>query len=138
MKTDPVTNEIQANILVVDDQEDMRIFFRRVLEKSNHTVATAACGTEALEQLDGGEFDLILLDIVMPGMDGIEVLKEVRKKYSKTQLPVIMVTVKGEEVDIEEALFFGANEYIVKPISYLELLVRIRDFLSRRRKKPVS
>jgi len=132
INTEPGVPDPMVRILVVDDSEDMRVFFRRVLEKAEYQVTTAENGEVALGLLDREHFDLVLLDIIMPGMDGITALKRIRKNFHRKELPIIMVTVRGGDEDIEDAMYYGADEYIVKPISYIELLTRIKNFMAER------
>lgn len=117
-------------ILVVDDQEGMRVLLKRMLEKSGYSVTMAASGEACLKFLDSERFGILLLDIIMPEMDGMAVLAEVRKRYSREELPVIMVTVKSDPADIESALRTGANDYLIKPLDFNHLLQLIGNYLS--------
>jgi len=105
-----------ATILVVDDLPANRELMSRRLERSGFRVVCAASGPEALEVLKRGPVDLVLLDIMMPGMTGFEVLKTVRLARSPAALPVIMVTAKTDSEDVVEALSLGANDYVTKPV----------------------
>ena len=122
-----------ARILLVDDEATVRMIIQQFLENAGFTVTVATSGEEALHRLNKKPFDLILLDIVMPDMEGLAVLKTLRQKYSMSQLPVIMVTVKEESADVVEALSLGANDYIVKPIDFIVLRARIDMHLSHQR-----
>ena len=119
-----------SQILIVDDQSTMRKTLQRMLESSGSTATVAASGEEALHLFDNDRFDLVLLDILMPGMDGLEVLKAVRRKHSMSELPVIMVTSKDRDEDVVQALSLGANDYIMKPVDLPILRARIRNHLS--------
>jgi len=119
-----------SQILIVDDQSTMRKTLQRMLESSGSTATVAASGEEALHLFDKDQFDLVLLDILMPGMDGLEVLKAVRRKHSMSELPVIMVTSKDRDEDVVQALSLGANDYIMKPVDLPILRARIRNHLS--------
>lgn len=121
-----------ATILVVDDHPWNRDIMRRRLEHSGFRVVTAASGPEALELLARDPVDLVLLDIMMPGMTGFEVLKTVRLTRSPAALPVIMVTAKTDSVDVVEALSLGANDYVTKPVDYPVALARVRAHLGIR------
>src|SRR5206468_12081462 len=90
-------------------------------------------GEEAMELLGDREFDLVLLDIMMPGMSGLEVLKFLRRVDSLVDLPIIMVTARGESEDMVEALELGANDYVTKPLDLPVALARIRTHLALRR-----
>ena len=107
-------------ILVVDDEDDVRLFLQDFLAERDMVVDTASNGKDALEKIDLNPPDAILLDIMMPGMDGLECLKNVKQKYPKTV--VIMITALKDEARIATAKKLGASNYIVKPFSlgYLE------------------
>jgi len=107
-------------VLVVDDEDDVRLFLEDFLRERELEVVTAASGEEALEKLDAEKPDLILLDIMMPGMDGLQCLEKIKAKSAQTI--VVMITAFKDEVRIERAKQLGAHNYIVKPFSlnYLE------------------
>jgi CheY-like chemotaxis protein len=119
-------------ILVVDDLPANRDLMSRRLERSGFRVVCAASGPEALDLLKREPVDLVLLDIMMPGMTGFEVLKTLRLARSPAALPVIMVTAKTDSVDVVEALSLGANDYVTKPVDYPVALARIRAHLGIR------
>lgn len=123
----------QDYILIVDDEEDNRDLLSRRLTRAGFAVATADSGTAALERIEKERFDLVLLDQMMPGMSGSELLSILRQMYTAQLLPVIMLTAVAEGRRIAEALEMGANDYIVKPIDFVVALARIRAQLSRRR-----
>jgi signal transduction histidine kinase len=120
-------------LLLVDDLEDNRIPLARRLERGGYEVVQAEAGLEALERLAAEPFDLVLLDINMPGMDGFEVLTRIRERHSAAELPVIMVTVRDEPADVTEALRLGANDYLTKPIDLTAAEARIRGQVARAR-----
>jgi CheY-like chemotaxis protein len=122
----------RATILVVDDLPANRDLMSRRLERSGFDVVCASSGQEALEAIERGPVDLVLLDIMMPGMTGFEVLKAVRLARSPAALPVIMVTAKTDSEDVVEALSLGANDYVTKPVEYPVALARIRAHLGIR------
>lgn len=115
-------------VLVVDDERRMVEFIRMNLELEGYRVATAHNGVEAQERLREDLADLVLLDVMMPEMDGFETLQQIRRVST---VPVIMVTVRGEEADLIRGLELGADDYIAKPFSPRELLVRIKAVLRR-------
>lgn len=119
-------------LLVVDDEEMNRNLLSRRLERCGFQVEVAAGGVEALSKVGNQPYDLILLDQMMPGKSGSEVLQEVRGQYSPSELPVIMVTAVTESGKVAEALDRGANDYITKPIDFTIALARIRAQLSRK------
>ena len=120
-------------LLVVDDDEDNRDLLYRRLERHGYTATAAASGHEALALLRQDPFDLVLLDITMPILDGIAVLKMIRETYTAAQLPIIMVSAKDESEDIVEALSLGANDYITKPIDFAVAFARIHTQLARKK-----
>ena len=115
-------------ILVVDDDSNICELLRLYLEKEKFTVVTAADGQQALDTFDSEQPDLILLDVMMPQLDGWQVCREIRKK---SQCPIIMVTAKGELFDRVLGLELGADDYIVKPFEAKEVIARIRAVLRR-------
>jgi len=116
----------EHTVLVVDDHPDNRELLMRRLEREGFRVLEAESGREALARLKGGPVSLILLDVMMPGMSGLEVLSSVREAWSAAELPVIMVTARSESDDVVEALGLGANDYITKPIDFPVALARIQ------------
>jgi diguanylate cyclase (GGDEF)-like protein/PAS domain S-box-containing protein len=123
----------QGRLLVVDDNELNRDALSRRLRPRGFEVIVAADGREALAQIDAGRFDLVLLDVEMPGLSGLDVLAQVRRSRSATALPVIMVTARAEGADIVEAFRLGANDYVTKPIDFPVALARISTHLSHKR-----
>jgi CheY-like chemotaxis protein len=125
-------SEAPSTILVVDDLPANRDLLSRRLERSGFKVVCAGGGEEALDVLRRSEVDLVLLDIMMPGMTGLDVLRSVRLSRSAAALPVIMVTARTESDDVVEALTLGANDYVTKPVDYPVALARIRAHLRTR------
>ena len=123
-------SDIKGNLLVVDDNEMNRDMLSRRLSRRGHTVKTAEDGHIALDLIDQNSFDVILLDIMMPGISGIEVLKTLRQSYSHADLPIIMATAKSENEDVIEALKLGANDYVTKPLDFPVVLARVNTQLS--------
>jgi two-component system, OmpR family, alkaline phosphatase synthesis response regulator PhoP len=123
-------------ILVVDDEELIQELLKFNLEKEGYQVITAYDGPEALKVLEESRPDLVVLDIMLPGMDGIEVCSQIRLNPKFRDLPLIMLTAKGEEIDKILGLEIGADDYITKPFSPRELVARIRARL--RRMKPTE
>ncbi|WP_018306087.1 response regulator [Desulfitobacterium hafniense] len=120
-----------AVILVVDDEEPIQELLKFNLEKEGYQVLMAADGTEALGILEEKQPELVVLDIMLPGISGLEVLNQIRKTPKFVELPVIMLTAKGEEIDKVLGLEIGADDYITKPFSPRELIARIRARLRR-------
>jgi len=121
-----------ATILVVDDLPANRDLMARRLERSGFRVLTASSGPEALDVLKRVPVDLVLLDIMMPGMTGLDVLRTLRVARATATLPVVMVTAKTDSEDVVEALSLGANDYVTKPVDYPVALARIRAHLRTR------
>ena len=117
-------------LLVVDDGEDNRIILRRRFTRLGYEVMEAEDGAKALALMATYPFDLVLLDIMMPGIDGLEVLRRVRETKSQTELPIIMVTGKSASEDVVEALNLGANDYVTKPVDTDELLACMERWLT--------
>jgi signal transduction histidine kinase len=121
------------SLLVVDDNEDNRDMLSRRLRRQGYNVEMAEDGNRALDMIAAAKYDLILLDIMMPGISGIEVLKTVRERHSVADLPVIMATAKDHSEDIVYALKLGANDYVTKPIDFPVVMARIQTQLSLKR-----
>lgn len=122
----------QGSLLVVDDNELNRDALARRLRLKGYTVTVAAEGSEALRLSQQHVFDLVLLDVEMPGTSGLEVLGQLRHDHSRTELPVIMVTARSQGADIVEAFGLGANDYVTKPIDFPVALARIDTHLSHK------
>ena len=120
------------NVLVVDDSKIVRTAIREILELGNIQVTEACDGETALDVIANNLPDLVLLDVVMPGIDGIEVLKTIRESHSKLQLPVILVTSKESSYEIVQALDLGANDYVTKPIDFDVLWARLSNQLMQK------
>jgi diguanylate cyclase (GGDEF)-like protein len=123
----------RRRLLIVDDVRDNRVLLRRRFERRGFEVVEAESGLTALDLIDAESFDLVLLDIMMPGIDGIETLKRIRKQKSASQLPVIMVTGKTATENMVEALQLGANDYVTKPVDFAVALARVEVQISRKR-----
>jgi len=122
------------NILIVDDERKIRDLVRLYLEKEGFTVGEAEDGQKALDLYQQRQWNLIVLDLMMPGMDGWEVCKEVRRR--KSNIPIIMLTARDDEMDRVLGLELGADDYLVKPFSPRELVARIKAVLRRTRAAP--
>jgi two-component system response regulator RegX3 len=118
-----------TRLLVVEDEESFSDALSYMLRKEGFDVAVAQTGPEALEQFDRNGADLVLLDLMLPGLPGTEVCRRLR---SKSNVPVIMLTAKDSEVDKVVGLELGADDYVTKPFSHRELVARVRAVLRRR------
>jgi len=127
------TEENGGRVLVVDDNEMNRDMLSRRLQRKGYTVEMADGGVSALKAVENNTFDLILLDIMMPDIDGMEVLTRLRKIHSQTDLPIIMATAKDESADIVAALKLGANDYVTKPLDFPVVHARVENALGRKR-----
>ena len=119
------------HILVVDDESINQQVMRNLLSLEKYFVTTVMNGEEALQAIErGDQFDLVLLDVMMPRMSGFEVCQKIRERFLPNELPIIMVTAKNQVEDLVTGLSFGANDYISKPFSREELLARIKTHLN--------
>jgi DNA-binding response OmpR family regulator len=117
-----------TRILLVDDEKPVQKLLTYPLEKEGYEVVQALDGQEALSHFDSGEFDLVVLDVMLPRMDGLEVCRKLRARSS---VPIIMLTAKAEEIDKVLGLELGADDYITKPFSMREFRSRVRAALRR-------
>jgi diguanylate cyclase (GGDEF)-like protein len=125
--------QVRPRLLIVDDISDNRALLTRRFERRGFDVTEAESGLAALELIEKETFDLVLLDVMMPGIDGMETLKRIRGRKSALALPVIMVTAKSESTNIVDALECGANDYVTKPVDFAVALARVNTQISRRR-----
>lgn len=116
-------------ILVVDDDKNTRLLFQTILENENYTVLTAANGLEAMAVMDKNHIDLVVLDVMMPGMDGYEFTKTLRE--SDNNLPILMVSAKHLPEDKKKGFLVGTDDYMEKPIDEEEMTLRIKALLRR-------
>ncbi|MFZ5644272.1 MAG: response regulator transcription factor [Bacillota bacterium] len=121
----------EIKILIVDDEAKIRELLRAYLEKEGYAVDEAENGFEALGKFSETEYDLIVMDLMMPGMDGLDLCREIRKR---SEIPVIMLTARGDEIDRVLGLELGADDYIVKPFSPRELTARVKAIIRRIKK----
>jgi phosphate regulon transcriptional regulator PhoB len=121
----------KEKILLVEDEKNIAKLIKYNLDKSGFKSECVYTGEAALEYLDKNSVDLIILDIMLPGMDGLEVCKKIKQEKELAAIPIIMLTAKGEEIDRIVGLELGADDYIVKPFSPRELILRIKAILRR-------
>jgi CheY-like chemotaxis protein len=129
---DRILSAQPCRVLVVDDLEDNRAVLTRSLVRRGFLPIEAVDGPSAIELIKAESFDLVLLDIVMPGMDGMDVLSWIRTRYAAETLPVMMVTALSERRYMEQAVALGANDYITKPIDLPVAFARIERILKLR------
>ena len=128
----------KESILVVEDEDDIRELLRYNLAKEGYQVTGSASGEEALKAVKAARPDLLVLDLMLPGMDGLEVCRSLKQDPLTRNLPIVMLTAKGEEADIVAGLELGADDYVTKPFSLRVLLARLRAVLRRRSTPPPS
>ena len=121
----------KIHILIIDDDEKIRDLLKQYLKNNNFFVSTAINASDAEEKLKIIKFDLAIIDIMMPGKDGLQLTKEIREKID---LPIILLTAKGEPEDRVRGLELGAEDYLPKPFEPKELLLRIKNVIKRIRK----
>lgn len=120
-----------SSVLVIEDDEDIRELIRYNLEREGFRVTETATGEEGLVQVRARRPDLILLDLMLPGIQGLEVCRRIRASDDTATVPLIMVSAKGEEPDVVAGLEMGADDFVAKPFSPRELVARIRSVLRR-------
>src|SRR5690348_4407938 len=119
-----------TRILLVDDEQSIQTLLSYPLRKDGYHVTSAQDGREALQRFEEGRFDLVILDLMLPRLDGVEVCRQMR---SRSQVPIIMLTAKGSEMDKVAGLEVGADDYITKPFSLREFRSRVKAALRRSR-----
>jgi len=124
-----ISMDLAGNILIVEDEESIRKFVRINLERANFLVREAETGEEGLRIVQEEEIDLVVLDIMLPGIDGFEVCKKLREQFPR--IGIIMLTAKSQDIDRIIGLEHGADDYMVKPFNPRELVLRIESLLRR-------
>lgn len=119
-------------ILVVDDEPHIRRILATVLEREGFEIVEAIDGEKGLAAVREGGFDFVILDFMMPGANGLEVLAKIRTDPQQSDTPVIILTAKGQDTDREAALAGGADDFLTKPFSPMKLLARINEILDAR------
>jgi two-component system phosphate regulon response regulator PhoB len=122
----------KQQILIIEDEEDIRELVRYNLEREGFRVCEAESGEEGLGLIKKKQPDLILLDLMLPGKDGLDICRELKRKDGACDIPIVMMTARGEESDIVTGLELGAEDYIVKPFSPKVLTARVKAVLRRR------
>ena len=126
----------KEKILVVDDEEDILELVRYNLSREGYHVTGTLTGEDALRKVRSDPFDLIVLDLMLPGMDGLAFTKTVKNDSRLRSIPIVMLTAKGEEADIVTGLELGADDYITKPFSPKVMIARVRAALRRHKEEP--
>ncbi len=123
----------KEKVLLIEDDEDIQELIRYNLDREGHDIKSAISAEDGLMMASSWEPDIVLLDLMLPGMDGLDACRQLKSNDTTSKIPVIMVTAKGEESDIVLGLELGADDYIVKPFSPKVLVARIRAVLRRNR-----
>ena len=122
---------LRKKILLVDDSATILMMEKMILTKGPYLTITACNGEEAVAKAESENPDLILMDVVMPKMDGFEAVRRIRKLASAASLPIIMVTTRGEGHNVETAYEAGCTDYVTKPIDGSELMAKLRNYLGQ-------
>jgi two-component system phosphate regulon response regulator PhoB len=128
----------QEHILVVDDEADILELVRYNLAKAGYKVTCVASGEDAIRTARSKLPDLVLLDLMLPGVDGLEVCSTLKRDHKTTNIPVVMLTARGDEADVVAGLELGADDYITKPFSPRVMLARVKAVLRRRAQQPTE
>ena len=128
----------KEHIHVVEDEEDILELIKYNLSREGYQVTTSTSGEDAIKAVESKPPDLILLDLMLPGADGFEVCRRIHNNPASQNIPIVMLTAKGEEADIVTGLELGADDYITKPFSPKVLIARIRAVLRRIKAEPVN
>ncbi|MEX0891342.1 MAG: response regulator transcription factor [Gemmatimonadota bacterium] len=135
---DDRSQDAPARVLVVEDERDIAALVAFHLTREGYRVRTAETGAEALEALEAERPDLLILDVMLPGLSGYEVLAEARRRPELADLPVVLLTARREEADRVRGLELGADDYVTKPFSPRELVLRVEAVLRRSRSPAVA
>jgi len=122
----------KEKILVVDDEEDILELVRYNLDREGYQVICAISGEDALKAVAAERVDLIILDLMLPGIDGLEVARRLKQSTTTNKIPIVMLTAKGEEADVVTGLELGADDYVTKPFSPRILIARMKAVIRRR------
>jgi len=128
----------RKTIFVVEDEADIAELLRHNLERERFLVGVAANGSDALREISINPPDLVLLDLMLPVLDGLEICRALKKDPKTSAIPIIMLTAKSDESDVVTGLELGADDYVTKPFAMKVLLARIRTVLRRRRETPAD
>src|SRR6266498_1653702 len=129
---------VRTRVLVVDDEPDLLELVHYNLAKAGYDVACVMSGEEALAHVRSSPPDLIVLDVLLPGLDGLEICKALRRNPTTAGIPIVMLTARSEDADVVAGLELGADDYLTKPFSPRVLLARIRAVLRRQHTEPVA
>lgn len=119
-------------VLIVDDEPNIVISLEFLMQQRGYEVAIAHDGVQALQQMETFQPDLVLLDVVMPRLDGFEVCQKIRERSDWHRVKIVMLSAKGRDVDVSKGLALGADAYMTKPFSTRQLMAKVGDLLSAR------
>jgi two-component system alkaline phosphatase synthesis response regulator PhoP len=125
------SSRVSKSVLVIDDENSVGTLLRFSLRQRGFRVDTADSAAEGFRKAEQGSFDLIVLDVALPGVDGIEACRQLKTLEQYAEAPIIMISSRGDSVTVDRARRAGAADYLVKPFTFEELLKRIQDQLSR-------
>jgi len=120
---------MKKKVLLVDDSNTVLLMEKMILQKGHYEIVTARDGVEGVAKAKSEQPDVILLDVMMPNLDGLSACAAIRADSETAHIPIVMVTTRGEEENIETAFRNGANDYVTKPINGLELLSKLQNIL---------
>jgi CheY-like chemotaxis protein len=120
---------MRKKVLLVDDSNTVLMMEKMILAKGPYQVVTARDGREAIEKAKSEQPDVVLLDVVMPNLDGLSACKAIRQQPETAHIPIVMVTTRGEEANVETAFRNGCTDYVTKPINGVELLTKLNNIL---------
>jgi CheY-like chemotaxis protein len=120
---------VKKKVLLVDDSNTVLMMEKMILAKGPYQVVTARDGREAIEKAKSEQPDIVLLDVVMPNLDGLSACAAIRQQPETAHIPIIMVTTRGEEANVETAFRNGCTDYVTKPINGVELLTKLHNIL---------
>jgi len=123
--------EQQKKIIIIDDEPSVGTLLKINLKQKGYSVVTAESGVEGITKAEAEGFDLIILDVALPGMNGIEICRTFREIKNYLEVPIIMISSRSDNLTIEQTWSAGASDYLVKPFTFEELIQKIEDYLSR-------
>lgn len=123
--------EQQKKIIIIDDEPSVGTLLKINLKQKGYSVATAESGVEGIAKAEAEQFDLIILDVALPGMNGIEICQTFREIKNYLEVPIVMISSRSDNLTIEQTQRAGASDYLVKPFTFEELIQKIEDHLDR-------
>lgn len=121
----------QKKIIIIDDEPSVGTLLKINLKQKGYSIATAESGVEGITKAEAEQFDLIILDVTLPGMNGIEICRAFREIKNYLEIPIVMISSRSDNLTIEQTRRAGASDYLVKPFTFEELIQKIEDHLAR-------